>query len=139
MNGRDELRREIESVLDDMTEEAGAGVSRAPEPDEVVPPVVEEAGSHDHVGHGMVTFSQWGAGDDGELVALDPGRFGLWDPEVEERERAARLEGGMALHGEGMPHDAEPPHDEGHGHGEGHGDEPAKPPRRKGRARGSDR
>lgn len=112
MNRRDEIRREIEAVLDDMTEEAGVGVSRAPAPEDVVPPVVEEPAEHDHLAHGMVTFSQWGEDEDGNLVALDPERFGFWDLEAEEKARAEELAGhaGHGGHGgdEEHAHDAPP-------------------------------
>ena len=109
MNRREEIRREIEAVLDDMTEEAGVGVSRAPAPEEVVPPAAEEPAEH---AHGMVTFSQWGEDEDGNLVALDPERFGFWDLEAEEKARAEER-AGHGGHGgdggdEGHAHDAPP-------------------------------
>lgn len=82
MSRREDLRREIEAVLDELTDESGTGVSRAPEPEPVVEPVVEEADAHGHA-H-MVTFPMWADDEEGNLVEIDPGRFGRYDPEVDE-------------------------------------------------------
>ena len=122
MDRREELRREIDALLEELADEGGIGVARAPEPQEVLPPVVEEADAHGHGHAHMVTFSTWEDDEDGNLVEVDPGRFGRYDPEVDEKREPPVEE----THGEG--------HAEG-GHG-GHEPEGAKPRKRSRRKAG---
>ena len=110
MDERDDLRREIEEVLDEMTDEAGIGIARSPSP-EPLPAAPEEAPDpHGHGHAGMITFGAWEDDEEGNLVEGDPGRFGRYDPDAERPPDGTPAEHADAPHaGGGHAPPAEPP------------------------------